>query len=71
MDSMRSLNTSLPGASPPKQQTGESSEQLLAAFKSAALSVTTLYKTAAAKQSKARADGYQDALDELLTFLDK
>ncbi|EPE34188.1 hypothetical protein GLAREA_07201 [Glarea lozoyensis ATCC 20868] len=71
MDSMRSLNTSLPGTSPPKQQVGESPEQLLQAFKSAALAVTTLYKTAAAKQSKARAEGYQDALDELLSYLDK
>jgi hypothetical protein len=71
MDSMRSLNTSLPGTSPPKQQMGGPPEQLLQAFKSAALSVTTLYKTAAANQSKARAEGYQDALDELLTFLDK
>jgi hypothetical protein len=71
MDSMRSLNTSLPGTSPPKQQVGESPEQLLQAFKQAALSVTTLYKTAAAKQGRARAEGYQDALDELLSFLDK
>ncbi|CAG8949883.1 hypothetical protein HYFRA_00004211 [Hymenoscyphus fraxineus] len=50
---------------------GEPPEQLLSAFKAAALSVTTLYKTAAQNQSKARADGYQDALDELLAFLDK
>ncbi|RDL37852.1 Uncharacterized protein BP5553_05285 [Venustampulla echinocandica] len=71
MDSMRSLNTSLPRTSPPKQQMGDPPEQLLQAFKAAALSVTTLYKTAATDQSKARADGYQDALDELLTFLDK
>jgi hypothetical protein len=71
MDSMRSLNTSLPRASPPKQQAGEPPEQLLAAFKAAALSVTNLYKSAAAKQGKERAEGYQDALDELLAFLDK
>ncbi|KAF4624819.1 hypothetical protein G7Y89_g13350 [Cudoniella acicularis] len=71
MDSMRSLNTSLPGTSPPKQQMGDPPENLLQAFKAAALSVTTLYKTAASDQSKARADGYQDALDELLAYLDK
>lgn len=71
MDSMRSLNTSLPGTSPPKNQIGEPPEQLLQAFKAAALSVTKLYKTAAADQGRARSEGYQDALDELLAFLDK
>lgn len=49
----------------------ESPEQLLDAFKAAALSVTKLYKTSAAAQTKARADGYQDCLDDLLSFLDK
>jgi hypothetical protein len=49
----------------------ESPEQLLDAFKAAALSVTKLYKTSAAAQSKARSDGYQDCLDDLLSFLDK
>ncbi|PQE26352.1 adaptor complexes medium subunit family protein [Rutstroemia sp. NJR-2017a BBW] len=72
MDSMRSLNTSLPGGtSPLKQQTSEPPEELLSAFKATALSVTKLYKTAAANQVRARAEGYQDALDELLSFLDK
>ena len=69
MDSMRSLNTSLPGTSPPKL--GEPPEQLLSAFKAAALSVTQLYKTATADQGKARAEGYEDALYELLDFMDK
>jgi hypothetical protein len=69
MDSMRSLNTSLP--SPPKQQAPEPPEQLLQAFKAAALSVTKLYKTAALDQNRARSEGYQDALDDLLAFLDK
>jgi hypothetical protein len=68
MDSMRSLNTSLP--SPPKQAP-EPPEQLLQAFKAAALSVTKLYKTAALDQNRARSEGYQDALDDLLAFLDK
>ncbi|KAK1997801.1 hypothetical protein LX36DRAFT_58085 [Colletotrichum falcatum] len=72
MDSMRSLNTSLPGASAARQTTqNDSPEQLLDAFKAAALSVTKLYKTSAAAQSKARMDGYQDCLDDLLAFLDK
>lgn len=70
MDSMRSLNTSLPGTSPPKN-TAEPPEQLLSAFKAAALSVTKLYKTAAIDQTRARNEGYQDALDDLLSFLDK
>jgi hypothetical protein len=40
-------------------------------FKAAALSVTNLYKTAASENTRARETGYQDALDDLLTFLDK
>lgn len=70
MDSMRSLNKSLP-PSPSKQRRGQPPEQLLQAFKAAALSVTTLYKTAASDQAGARAAGYQDALDDILAFLDK
>jgi hypothetical protein len=70
MDSMRSLNTSLPRATPSKPQ-ADPPEQLLTAFKAAALSVTNLYKSAAADQGRARSEGYQDALDELLAFLDK
>lgn len=67
---MRSLNTSLPGgASPPKH--GEPPGHLLQAFKVAALSVTHLYKMAADDMGKARSEGYQDALDDLLGFLDK
>lgn len=71
MDSMRSLNTSLPGTSPPKRHGSEPPEHLLQAFKAAALSVTQLYKTAAADHAKSRSEGYQDALDELLAFLDR
>ncbi|MCJ1471454.1 hypothetical protein MMC13_000093 [Lambiella insularis] len=70
MDSMRSLNKSLP-SSPPKHPSTPRPEQLLQAFKTAALSVTNLYKTAALDQKQARQMGYQDSLDELLTFLDK
>jgi hypothetical protein len=73
MDSMRSLNSSLPGpgTSPPKQQTAEPPANLLQAFRAAALSITTLYKNASDDLGKSRAEGYQDALDDLLGFLDK
>ena len=64
---MRNLHTSLP-RSPSAQQPPE---QLLQAFKTAALSVTNLYKTAASDQARARQSGYQEALDDILAFLDK
>lgn len=66
---MRSLNTSLPRTSP--RRTQQPPEELLSAFKAAALSVTNLYKSAASEQARARAQGYQDAMDDLLSFLDK
>jgi len=47
------------------------SNELLDAFKAAALSVTKLYKTSAQAQAKSRADGYQDCLEDLLSFLDR
>ncbi len=49
----------------------DSPEELLDAFKAAALSVTKLYKKSASAQAKARTEGYQDCLDDLLSFLDK
>ncbi|KAI6090505.1 hypothetical protein F4821DRAFT_19458 [Hypoxylon rubiginosum] len=62
----------LRGSSPAKGTISAGSpEQLLDSFKAAALSVTKLYKSSAAGMSKARADGYQDCLDDLLSFLDK
>ena len=70
MDSMKSLNSSLP-RSPKGQKMKPPPEQLIQAFKSAALSVTNLYKTAALDQTRARGAGYQDALDDLLAFLDQ
>lgn len=70
MDTMRNLNKSLPRAST-RSRAGQPSGDLLQAFKSAALSVTQLYKTAAVDQEKARLAGYQDALDDLLAFLDQ
>jgi len=71
MDSMRSLNTSLPRSTPAASKQHDPPEPLLTAFKAAALSVTNLYKSAAVDQGRARAEGYQDALSELLSFLDK
>jgi hypothetical protein len=60
------------GTSPTKNAANnDCPEQLLDAFKTAALSVTKLYKSSAAAQAKARTDGYQDCLDDLLAFLDK
>lgn len=63
MDSMRSLNKSLP-----KTRRQPDTHQ---AFRTAALNVTNLYKTALADLDRARSDGYQEALEELLAFLDK
>lgn len=71
MDSMRSLNTSLPKSTPAPSKQQDPPEPLLTAFKAAALSVTNLYKSAAVDQGRARAEGYQDALSDLLSFLDK
>lgn len=65
MDSMRNLSTSLP------RRRTDQPQDLLSDFRAAALSVTNLYKTAASAQVKARAAGYQDALDDILAFLDK
>ncbi|WEW57617.1 hypothetical protein PRK78_003084 [Emydomyces testavorans] len=67
MDSMRSLNSSLPSSN----STTQPPEVLLQAFKAAALSVTNLYKSAAADQGQSRHLGYQDALEDLRAFLDK
>ena len=67
---MRSLNSSLP-RSPQAKRLIPPPEQLIQSFKSAALSVTNLYKTAAADQTRAREAGYQGALDDLLAFLDQ
>lgn len=60
---MRSLNTSLP--------TTRRQPDVHQSFRTAALNVTNLYKAALADLDRARTDGYQEALDELLSFLDK
>lgn len=64
---MRSLNTSLPSSTPRPQPP----EQLLQSFKAAALSVTNLYKNAVFEQAQARQAGYQEAIEDLLHFLDR
>ena len=65
---MRSLNRSLPAAHPSRSTPPK---HLLQAFKQAALSVTNLYKAAATEQDDSRQAGYQDALEDLLEFLDR
>ncbi|KAL9051577.1 MAG: hypothetical protein Q9162_005932 [Coniocarpon cinnabarinum] len=73
MESMRTLDSSLPGSSPHARRKQANSE-LLQAFKSAALSVTQLYKTANAEEEEANREahfgGYSEALSDLLAFLD-
>ncbi|KAI0179303.1 hypothetical protein GGR52DRAFT_570189 [Hypoxylon sp. FL1284] len=60
------------GTSPPKASPGTGPhDQLIDAFKAAALSVTKLYKNSAAATTRARTEGYQDCLEDLLGFLDK
>ena len=71
MDSMKGVSASHAGAAGRQASQNDSPEQLLDIFKAAALSVTKLYKTSALAESKARNDGYQDCLDDLLAFLDK
>lgn len=67
---MRSLNTSLP-ASAPHPSRVEPPEHLLQAFKTAALSVTNLYKTAVSDQAGSRHAGYQEALEDMRAFMDR
>lgn len=49
----------------------ENPEQLIDVFKAAALSVTKLYKSSVAAETRARSEGYQECLDDLLGFLDR
>lgn len=67
MDSMRSLNTSLPKT---KMKTTPQPD-IHQAFRTAALSVTNLYKSAFADLEKARSEGQQDILEDLIAFLDQ
>lgn len=67
MDAARGPN----GASGRQTARHDSPEQLLDVFKAAALSVTKLYKTSALAESKSRAEGYQECLENLIMFLDR
>jgi hypothetical protein len=68
MDSMRSLNTSLPK---PRARRPATQPDVHQSFRSAALTVTNLYKSAIADLEKVRAEGYQEALEDLIGFLDR
>lgn len=63
---MRSLNRSLPTEERPAPP-----EQLLEAFKQAARSVAHLYKAASNDHDSIRQAGYQEAIDDLLKFMDR
>ena len=67
---MRSINTSLP-QSPRKRRSRHPPVQTIQAFKTAALEVANLYRAAASDHQAARHSGYQEALDDLLAFLDR
>lgn len=67
MDSMRSLNTSLPKT---RRRQPNPQPDTHKAFKDTALTVTNLYRTALADIERSRSDGYQQALEDLLGFLD-
>lgn len=73
---LTSLSSTLPRSNPSNEDPDQlSSTLLLAAFKQTALSVTTLYKTAANEAERSRregrAEGYQDCIDDLLLFVEK
>jgi hypothetical protein len=68
MDSMRGLNTALPKTRKPKPTPQPNVHQI---FRTAALTVTNLYKSALADLERSRADGYQEALEDLVGFLNK
>ncbi|KAK2593310.1 hypothetical protein QQS21_008992 [Conoideocrella luteorostrata] len=70
MDSVRA-HGGQNGSTGKQTSPNEAPEQLLDVFKAAALSVTKLYKTSALAESRARTDGYQECLEDLLLFLDK
>jgi hypothetical protein len=69
MDSMKSLNHSLPRPSPKLSK--QTPTELLRTFKTAALEVTNLYKFAADGHEEGRRAGYHEAVSDLLSYLDK
>lgn len=73
---LTSLSSTLPRSNPSTDDPEEpSSSMLLAVFKQTALSVTTLYRTAANETERCRREGrmegYQDCLDDFLAFAEK
>ncbi|KAI9655243.1 MAG: hypothetical protein M1831_004953 [Alyxoria varia] len=74
MDSMRSLNTSLPRSPSQRRKRQQPTSELLHAFKAAARSVTELYQTASTQEEAIRDSrdaGYREALDDLVGYLDQ
>lgn len=65
---MRSLNKSLPKTRKPSRTRQPDVHQ---SFRTAALTVTNLYKSALADLDKSRSEGYQEVLEDLVGFLDK
>ena len=67
--------TSLSSTLPAQSRNSQNSQYeyppaaLMSAFKQAAMSVTTLYKSANTEIERARKQGYQDALDDLLQLI--
>ncbi|RPB21269.1 hypothetical protein L211DRAFT_870108 [Terfezia boudieri ATCC MYA-4762] len=62
---LTSLSSTLPGQS----RNSQYEYPLMSAFKQAAMSVTTLYKSANTEIVRARKQGYQDALNDLLHLI--
>lgn len=74
MDNLRSLSGSLPRAPSSRRNrhsNHQSQQQVMEAFKAAARCVTELYRNATADIATSYSDGYQDALADLLQFMDK
>ncbi|KAF1999727.1 hypothetical protein P154DRAFT_212834 [Amniculicola lignicola CBS 123094] len=69
MYTMHNLDKTLP--KPRKKPTQTSAQDIHQSFRAAALSVTNLYKSALGDLNKAQAEGYQEALEDLIGFLDK
>ena len=68
MESMHSLNSSLDSDA---RRRRERKADLLQALRGAAVSVTSLYKAALSEVDRAHAQGYQQALRELIRFVDR
>ncbi|KAF1817573.1 hypothetical protein P152DRAFT_454154 [Eremomyces bilateralis CBS 781.70] len=71
MDSMRGLGRALASTTPRKSTKLDRAANVRQSFKTAALSVTNLYRAVAAEADEAYAEGYRDAVQDLVNFLDK